>query len=417
MRLTRVHVTGLFGLFEHEIRLNSDERVTIIHGPNGFGKTLVLRMTEALISGNYELFYEVPFKSFTLDTDTGLRLLVEREELTDPEQIKQLKADVYVGVKKSESNAPRYWLKFKKLESPLFGNIRMTGVLAIAPPMNSVRGEIDNSPDEPTWVSRARSSFPRVRLVRTQRLGYPERRRSRLAVDEHSADLVAHIKQKLAEYAARSQELDRTFPVRLLNRSPAKALTAETLRERLAALEGRRTALTQLGFLEPEQGTRLGEASVQAIETKREVLSVYVEDMASKLAIFDELASKIQVFTRIINERFLLKSLAIHRDQGFVFTSANGALLKPSALSSGEQHELILFYELLFRMKKNELLLIDEPEISLHVAWQERFLGDLSEVVKLSEIDAVIATHSPEIIGDHWDLTVELKGPDQVRRG
>ena len=450
MRLTRVHVTGLFGLFNHEIRLNSDERITIIHGPNGFGKTLVLRMTEALISGKYGLFYEVPFKVFTLDTDSGVRLLVEREEIKDHEEARQLKADIYVGVKRSESEVPQYWMKLRSLRNPKIGDIILSGVALRSPPKNSMRGEIANSVSEPDWLTAVRSELPKSRLVRTQRLDLieglqstpasgsdavdyavyyagkwldahqadsGEKRKYKPTVEAYSEDLAAHIQQKLAEYAARSQELDRTFPVRLLNRSKTDALDAEALRERLTALEKTRAELTRLGFLDSEQGTGLGETSVQAIETRRDVLSVYVEDMANKLAIFAELASKIQLFTRIINGRFLLKSLSIHREHGFVFTSATGAQLKPSELSSGEQHELVLFYALLFQMNKNELLLIDEPEISLHVAWQEKFLGDLSEVVKLSEIDVVVATHSPEIIGDHWNLTVELKGPTEIARG
>ena len=81
-------------------------------------------------------------------------------------------------------------------------------------------------------------------------------------------------------------------------------------------------------------------------------------------------------------------------------------------LSSGEQHELVILYELLFRAKSNSLILIDEPELSLHVAWQERFVKDLEETARVSNFRAIIATHSPEIIGDRWDLTVELSGPN-----
>jgi predicted ATP-binding protein involved in virulence len=405
MRLTRVHVTGLFGLFDHEIRLNADERVTIIHGPNGFGKTLVLRMIEALISGQYELFYKVPFKVFTLEADTGVSLSVERVETRSPEQTRYT---VYVGTHLPNIAPGRYW-KCRTETSQSSWLIR-------SETLDPERGRVEENEDEPEWLATARSGFPKARLTLTQRLAQVENL-GKPTVKAYSDELASHIQQKLAEYAARSQELDRSFPVRLLGRPKVHVLTAEALRERLAALERRRTELTRLGFLDPEPGTDLGETSVEAIETKRDVLSVYVEDMETKLAIFDELASKIQVFTRIINERFLLKSLAIHREQGFVFTSATETRLKPSDLSSGEQHELVLFYELLFQMKKNELLLIDEPEISLHVAWQEKFLGDLSEVVKLSGVDVVIATHSPEIIGDHWNLTVELKGPPEVHKG
>jgi predicted ATP-binding protein involved in virulence len=79
-------------------------------------------------------------------------------------------------------------------------------------------------------------------------------------------------------------------------------------------------------------------------------------------------------------------------------------------LSSGEQHELVLLYELLFKVEPKSLVLIDEPELSLHVGWQVSFLKDLQEVIKLADLDILMATHSPDIIQDRWDLTVELQG-------
>ena len=70
---------------------------------------------------------------------------------------------------------------------------------------------------------------------------------------------------------------------------------------------------------------------------------------------------------------------------------------------------MVLFCEFLFETKPGSLILIDEPEISLHVAWQREFLSDLAEVAKLARFDALIATHSPQIIADRWDLKVELE--------
>ena len=51
MRIVEIKVEELFGSFTHTIPLNVDERITIIHGPNGFGKTAILR----LIDGGFEL--------------------------------------------------------------------------------------------------------------------------------------------------------------------------------------------------------------------------------------------------------------------------------------------------------------------------------------------------------------------------
>ena len=71
----------------------------------------------------------------------------------------------------------------------------------------------------------------------------------------------------------------------------------------------------------------------------------------------------------------------------------------------------MLFYELLFKVAPGPLVLIDEPEISLHIVWQEQFLQDAQEVAKLTEIDMIVATHSSEIITNRRDLLVNLEGP------
>ena len=66
-------------------------------------------------------------------------------------------------------------------------------------------------------------------------------------------------------------------------------------------------------------------------------------------------------------------------------------------------------YDLLFRVKSNTLVLIDEPELSLHVTWQKTFLPDLLEIVSATKFDVLLATHSPFIVGDRNDLMTPLQ--------
>jgi len=74
-----------------------------------------------------------------------------------------------------------------------------------------------------------------------------------------------------------------------------------------------------------------------------------------------------------------------------------------------------LLFELLFKAQENSLVLLDEPEISLHVVWQKAFLRDIEEIIKLQKINIVIATHSPFIIDERWDLTVNLEESEIVK--
>lgn len=54
------------------------------------------------------------------------------------------------------------------------------------------------------------------------------------------------------------------------------------------------------------------------------------------------------------------------------------------------------------------MLLIDEPELSLHVEWQSKLLDLLMENNNSSQI--IIATHSPDVIGDYKEYCSEVRG-------
>jgi hypothetical protein len=66
LRVKSIKVDGLFDLFDHQVDLNLVERVTVLHGPNGVGKTMLLRLANALLDGRLSLFQRVPFREFVL---------------------------------------------------------------------------------------------------------------------------------------------------------------------------------------------------------------------------------------------------------------------------------------------------------------------------------------------------------------
>jgi predicted ATP-binding protein involved in virulence len=233
----------------------------------------------------------------------------------------------------------------------------------------------------------------------------------------YSEELAQLIQDKLAEYGTTSQSLDRTFPARVVQQRSSD-LTEEQLRQKLNELEENRSRLIDVGLLDKDENSDFPIQPQSIDESTKNILSVYIEDVEKKLSVFDEIASKIELLKRIINNKFSYsyKTMKFSKEKGFIFTNCYDSSpsapksLSPTDLSSGEQHELVLLYELLFKVKPNSLVLIDEPELSLHVGWQVQFLKDLQEITKLANLDILMATHSPDIIQNRWDLTVELKG-------
>lgn len=94
-------------------------------------------------------------------------------------------------------------------------------------------------------------------------------------------------------------------------------------------------------------------------------------------------------------------------DGGIVFDH-HGLKIAPWQLSSGEKQLLLLLLNALNHSERPTIFLLDEPEISLHLAWQEKLLDALHQINPDSQI--IVATHSPAIVMDGWmDSEVDIK--------
>ena len=74
--------------------------------------------------------------------------------------------------------------------------------------------------------------------------------------------------------------------------------------------------------------------------------------------------------------------------------------------SSG-QRRLIAILETIDALDQNSVILLDEPELSLHIDWQRKFISKICNSKKM-----ILATHSPDIIYDHVEKVIEVP-PDK----
>ena len=429
--------------------MNKENRITIIHGKNGFGKTALLRLINGIFNLRYSELRAIPFNDLQIEFDNNSTVKVNKNltkggkkkksdtklvfDFINSDGVKE-KSFSHEGLENNKSDisfssismidelipeldrvAPTSWIYLPTNEELSIEDVleRFEGRLNRYLP-----GEvIVNKP--PEWLEDIRNSI-HVRFIESQRLlnlssssrsrQYTRRTSMSPSVATYANELAEDIQAKLAEYGTLAQSLDRTFPVRVVQRKVSSNLTDEKLRKKLDELEQKRYQLIDTGLLDKDEDPNF-QVKEQIDESTKKLLSVYVEDIESKLSVFKELAKKIDLLKRILNKKFSYKQIIINKEKGFVFTTYDGNSLSPTDLSSGEQHELVLLYELLFKVEPNSLILIDEPELSLHVEWQVEFLKDLQDITKLADIDVLIATHSPDIIHDRWDLTVQLEGP------
>ncbi len=339
MRLARIEIEGLFGAIDFDTYLDGDEPATVLHGPNGCGKTTVLEMITALFDGDPWDLLDVPFSRFALE-------------------LRPTSAD---------SDASTVTLSCEPCEAGL--------CLSLDADQTFTLQHADEDPK--------RHSRPRLLtwLEEVER-----RRKSTAAADVHVA-----IETLLLEQQRHKESL--VFP----------------------GWYGELRDAVDTVFLESH---RLLTADANSAKFEPAVL-VYSEQIREFLARCEAgaedvppgLESRVDLMRDIVNERLVGKRLEITSANGYEVHTTGGMPLDLEDLSTGEQHLLVIFHRLLFHARPGAIALVDEPELSLHIDWQDPFLSDIARVVELVPMSVLVATHSPDLVSDKWHWTVAMEVP------
>ncbi|MDR0430166.1 MAG: AAA family ATPase [Tannerellaceae bacterium] len=449
MNITKISIRQLFGLFDYDIELNKESDLTILTGPNGYGKTTILNIIFNLFHQKFFYFQKLNFKFISIILSNGQCIEITKKkgkekneqiiQIIDEEQrIVSRKADttdIIIDLKEGK-NIIQSYIYNSAVENRLIHELeRYYPIRRISPDLwleertgkqfalyDFLNENNDSLPDRILELIKKQNDKSEevlkvlnainIYLIKEQRL----LKQSKISVnrplsqqllsfvntiEDYAKELKDMIAQKQLEAYHVAQQLDSSFPKRLIGTQ--KRLTKEEFEKRFERLTKKQKQLQEFGI------SISGQDVTEYNDDTANVLTVYLEDSENKVTVYDELLSKINLFVNILNEkRFTFKSIVIDNTHGFYFKTTAGDILNLTDLSSGEQNEVVLFYELLFKTTPNTLILIDEPEISLHVIWQKAFVKDLEEIAKMKHIPFLIATHSPQIINDRWDLTIDL---------
>ena len=132
-------------------------------------------------------------------------------------------------------------------------------------------------------------------------------------------------------------------------------------------------------------------------------------DYRMKMLNFPEEASKIQQritrFFNIINHLFeeTGKEISIDPQNNTLIFSIKktGGKVLLEQLSSGEKQLLLILTTVFLQEEKPSILLMDEPEISLHINWQDCLISTIRELNPNCQI--ILTTHSPNIFANGWE--------------
>jgi predicted ATP-binding protein involved in virulence len=414
-----IEISKLFGRFNYKIDMKPNG-VTIITGPNGFGKSTILKIVDALSKGEISFFVDLDFSTLSIIFDSSQKITLKKTDKNIIFDGIELPLPTNVKDVPNRHNQRIPPLSYRPLNNWRIGEQKKTLTdfkFFLPPAFKEIRYFIDKYKLElPTEIVQKLEAkiaeiielSGEVRLISEQRL----LKLKRGIVEPQIVNVINELPKKLKleisrvseEYSSVANKLDSSYPKRLFNTKEGLKDNKEYV-AKLKEANQKFTMLCKYNFVDM--------SLIDEKDYKKQystALKIYFDDFSKKYKVFEAFIEKLEMFTKIINARLAFKELRISRDKGFevVDSELPDKILELDQLSSGEKQEIVLFYDLVFNTKAELLLLIDEPEISLHITWQKKFLNDLLEVSKNVKLQAIVATHSPQIINNHWDIQIDL---------
>lgn len=363
--LEKMTVKGLLNQFDYELDFTNENGLSVkyITGPNGFGKTTILKLLVALYGTDWKSIAALPFKSLDCVID-GKKLNVAKEEwqiVQNDDSDEQDDLEV------------RLTISFDDQDS-LYISIRGRDGKFYTPKKSGDRSvEMILSQKKVLYI-------PDTRII--EKNLFKKNRRSPVKTCNDSF---------IKYLSTLSERIENFLKTKLKNEFPANE-----------SIDGQEFPLVDkmLGFgLNPEFLTEV-----------KKYGSVVEEILHDDSSIKHEI-DKIEKFVELINRyEFIHKKISISEKDGFRFKLNDlfNSIIDLDDLSSGERQYLILVYKMLFESNEHTLVLVDEPENSMHMSWILEFPKVIKELCKWSDLQFIICTHNSNIFEQRWDMSQDL---------
>jgi len=391
-RITEFSIAGLVGKkTNYTKKLNMD--VNIFFGLNGSGKTSLLKILHSALSENTDILQYVPFK------EASVKAYSHQQEKEFTCEIKQIGDD-----------------RLKKDDLSL-GEILNQGILLPEDIPEEMRLMIRRQqirirdreikwivkPQKPKWRGLRHAYLPISRLYLT---GLPIRHQE---LTEEQLDLLfaRHLQQLWTRHSSETLNAIRKVQEEGLSNilkailsppeSPLKHqseslrnIDPETAYQQATRFLERQNAASILGTFEDFKKRYQKEPHIRSVVSDIDEVEKNIEQALKPRAKLEELVQKM----------FKDGGKEIHfSDQTIEIKAANETELGLHVLSSGEKQLMLLLIETF--LAGESCIIIDEPEISMHIDWQRQLVEAMTQINPKAQI--IMATHSPEIMANVKD--------------
>lgn len=338
----------------------------------------MLHMATALINGQYEKLHHVMFSDFSVSFSDGTEITVRKD-------LQQIHA--------AEKEVSRLWKDYNSIQWEPEKTVEMAEQEKLLEQADQIRKEV----------------------LRTQKMTV-EIQQNRKKLSKFVFCYPASTDRKTIEacLSAVSEVLGST-----------KAIVLDT--NRLYVNRGNGNFTPKIPVLIDELQNEVNQLLLQprhfvSRQQQDELHTLYMDipsrqEIPKTVSVVDpvyELYLKIKRFSLLMQNKFGLpnKYMFFNPDHRISFWTSQSSAIPVFSLSAGESNLFVLLYELVFHCDEHTIVMIDEPENSMHVSWQMDFVDVMQELLNEQRFQALVTTHSPNIINDHWDVTIGL-GEDE----
>ena len=404
------------------IKCEFDARVNFLIGPNGSGKTTIVNLLAAALTADFRILDRVEFTKLTVElvgVESGRlqhRIHVFKEDAKDL-PFAPIRYEVFNAISgaKAEFSLDEVEEQFS-LRDPRYHSRRRAAM------RSKVLSEMLGNVVDVTWLSVNRhEAYPGER----QDPGFESL--VDLKIDSQANQLVrffSKLEQKSAEVLKTFQQ--SVFLSLLLGHETTfniweeMELDVDQERKRLVPI------LEQFGVqrsrfnAKVERHLRMASEAAQKVSEDKGLSNADVVALVNQKRIYEVvgewetyLSKKNQIFRlrdafiRILNSLLLGKQVYISATNELAFRAVNRGSIPVKSLSSGEKQLMIILGQALLQDSRPAIYIADEPELSLHVAWQEQIVENIREINPLAQI--IFATHSPDIVGSYQDRVLNTR--------
>lgn len=430
-----VKAEKLHGRYQLEQRFS--DGVNIIHGKNGTGKTTLLHILANALNGNYDRFVYLDFKSIDVHLNNDVKLkILQKDKYTyvelNGEEIKKLDPEEVIELDNEKRKSRDDYRRHDIIETDVDDDLEGEPILPAAY-FPAFRTMIE------AWAAQNRTPrrFHARHYLNERKVLMTEFARRLFgpfvpnivysSILDIEVELEKNIESAFIQVARKDRELlSQSF----LNILPA--LNPEVKNEESEELDPARLLVDIKDLLQelqdaPFEYKPLADINIydQLRKTVKNfpttvtqegvgarILNLYKELLVDRISEQNEVFKEIEKYLNSVNEFLDEKNISVsesfnrRNDAAIVVSFSDGSESNLRTLSSGERQILTLLYAAT-RMSKQEVVLIDEPEISLHVDWQRRLISRMSD--QLSNRQIITCTHSPVIGADYEKAKQELR--------